>query len=80
MSSFFSVVAGPKLESLTLKLNSFTGIFFKVFKSKGRTEILQISFLERIYFGIYVGVAKRLKNYVTRECVQRVQKIFFKNI
>ena len=69
-SSFFSIVAGPTLETLTIKLNSFTStFFFKVFKNKGGTAILQISFLERKYFGIYMGVAKHWKNCVIAESV-----------
>ena len=57
-SSFFSIGAGHTLETSILILNSFTGIFFKVFKHKCRTAILQINFLERMYFGRYMGIAK----------------------
>ena len=56
---FFSIVAGSTLETLTpLILNSFAGIFSKVFKQKCRTAILQISFMERMYFEIYTEIAK----------------------
>ena len=55
---FFSIVAGSTLETLTLTLNSFVGIFSKVFKQKCRTAILQISFMERMYFEIYTEIAK----------------------
>ena len=69
-----------QIETLTIKLNFFTSNFFllifKFFKNKCRTAILQISFLERKYFGIYMGVAKHLKNCVTVECVQSFLKIF----
>ena len=79
-SSCFSIVAGPMLETLTIKMDSFASIFvflfLKIFKNKGTTAILQISFLERKYFGIYMGVAKYLKNCLTAECVQSFLKIF----
>ena len=57
-SSFFNVVAGPTLETLILISNSFTGIFFKVFKLKCRTAIPQISFLETMYFEMPMEIAK----------------------
>ena len=77
-SSFFSIVAGPTCETLTTKLNSFTSIYFsfKVFKSNGRAAILQISFLERKYFGIYMGVEKHLMKCVNAERVQSFLKTF----
>ena len=56
--NFFSIAADPILETWKLTLNSLTGIFFKVSKHKYKTAILQIKFLETIYFGICMEIAK----------------------
>ena len=55
-------------------------VFFKVFENKGRTAVFQISFLERNYFEIYMGVAKHLKICVIAERVKREQIIYLKHI
>ena len=76
-SSFFSTVAGSTLKTLILTLNSFGGIFSKIFKQKYRTGILQISFLERMHFEIYMKQQSFLKNYVTGAPVQSGSKTYF---
>ena len=75
----FCIFAGLTLETSILKFKSFTGIFLKVLKHKCITAILQISSLERIYFGVcmYENSKVLLEIYVTRERVQKGSKLYF---
>ena len=75
----FCILAGLTLETSILKFKSFTGIFLKVLKHKCITAILQISFLERIYFGVCMHENSKvlLEIYVTGERVQKGSKLYF---
>ena len=80
-SSFFSIVVGPMLETLTLKPNSFTSIFFSRF-SKAKAEqqyCVDQLFGEDVFWNIYGG-SKTFKKLCYRKMHTKGAKNLFKKI